>query len=71
MYRLVRLAPLSPLINQTVTEANESDNTVTVTDTVAPPNPGFYITADRIQVRSGDSVNLEWGAIKLPNELYC
>ena len=45
-----------------VTETNESDNTVTVTTTVSPPNPGLFITADRIQVRPGDSVTLEWGS---------
>ena len=45
----------------TVIEANESDNTVTVTDTIDPPNPGLFITADRIQVRAGDPVMLEWG----------
>ena len=43
-----------------VDETNESDNVLVQTLTINPPNPGLSITADRPQVRVGESTVLRW-----------
>ena len=55
---------------QSVNEKTRSNNTVTVTGAVPPPNPGLFIRADRIQVRPGDTVELTWGAAN-PYPMNC
>ena len=55
---------------QSVNEKTRSNNTVTVTGAVPPPNPGLFIRADRIQVRPGDTVQLTWGATN-PYPMNC
>ena len=45
-----------------VSEVNESDNVATLDIVIPPPNPGINITADRTQVRSGETVTLTWTA---------
>jgi hypothetical protein len=45
-----------------VTEVNEGDNVNTLDIVIPPPNPGLNITANRTQVRSGETVTLTWTA---------
>ena len=43
-----------------VSEVNEGDNVATLDIVIPPPNPGIDITANRTQVRSGETVTLTW-----------
>ena len=45
-----------------VSEVNESDNVTTLDIVIPPPDPGINITANRTQVRSGETVTLTWTA---------
>jgi hypothetical protein len=45
-----------------VSEVNEGDNVATLDIVIPPPNPGINITANRTQVRSGETVTLTWTA---------
>jgi hypothetical protein len=48
--------------NNAVSELNEGDNVTTLNINIPPPNPGLNITANRTQIRSGETVVLTWNA---------
>lgn len=45
-----------------VSEVDEGDNVATLDINIPPPNPGLNISANRTQVRSGETVTLTWTA---------
>lgn len=46
--------------NNSVAESNEGDNERTVSATLPAPDPGLIISADRVQVRNQETVQLSW-----------
>lgn len=53
-----------------VVEANEGDNTNSLDIVIPPPDPGLSITANRTQVRSGETVILSW-IVGVPYPMNC
>lgn len=43
-----------------VTETNEGDNVLTTTLRIPPPNPDLNITADKEQLREGETTTIRW-----------
>ena len=53
-----------------VNEVNEADNVTTLDIVIPPPNPGLNITADRTQVKNGETVQLSW-IVAVPYAMSC